>query len=756
MFARARAAWLTYRVTDFPLASPALILLHSLLAPLIVCTNTLRDERGGKSMTDRSYATVASSPAEKSKVPSSQTRSMVVPPTPAKEPDPTVFRDLFRLLNVSDADVSALSSVFASIGCSSLEDLGFLQESDFTEFHASVPAMTKRKVLLIGEFIQRGGNLVDVECMNQIFSLVQTAKLTCSSIVSEKAKKCSTFVPTTTDSKQDILELNVGGNRFTTSRQTLCRVPGSFLEAMFSGRHEKPALKSQDGCYFIDRNGTHFQYILDFLRVGCVVALPPGEAPQEELAIEADFYGLSKLVESIRMPKIDVDAFLEDDVKSLRRKEDELRLAFRTRSIDNLDVHHGLIPLFCRDHGIRPLPIRHEPLDGAHDKSLMMDLRKRAPSGTAVTATNLAQFRSNFNRLHPNILHRLQNVLLEESIIIAGGSVLNALTATPGVRTEPWWGVKSDIDLFLHCNDRFEANRVAKRVFDAIAVDQETWVVLRARGVITIHNWAGTEAWNRHVDEKIQIVLRLYDSPVEVLLGFDCDCCCCAYDGQEVWVTPRWLYALRTGVNVLNPLHAWPNKASYELRLTKYAYRGFAILVPGLDWKRVDMNTIRKKPLRKLNGLARLAKISLEMELPRESGMYVYAYPREPATIDNLRGHFHEEYSEIEKLCAGASGYDEDIEDLIIPSVYCDGDPSGYMWLDYVGGDSANFPLAADCREEAWEEIDDASENPVENVPDLLYSAWETEKRSREYLNATLDKYDLDNLYYHAAYEPSS
>jgi hypothetical protein len=37
----------------------------------------------------------------------------------------------------------------------------------------------------------------------------------------------------------------------------------------------------------------------------------------------------------------------------------------------------------------------------------------------------------------------------------------------------------------------------------------------------------------------IQIILRLYKSPAEVLLGFDIDCCCFAFDGKNVWTLPR-------------------------------------------------------------------------------------------------------------------------------------------------------------------------------------------------------------------------
>jgi len=51
------------------------------------------------------------------------------------------------------------------------------------------------------------------------------------------------------------INLNVGGVKFTTSRDSLCRFEGSYLEAMFSGRHSMEELKMEDGSYFIDRDG---------------------------------------------------------------------------------------------------------------------------------------------------------------------------------------------------------------------------------------------------------------------------------------------------------------------------------------------------------------------------------------------------------------------------------------------------------------------------------------------------------------------
>ena len=60
------------------------------------------------------------------------------------------------------------------------------------------------------------------------------------------------------------IKLDIGGHLYTTSTLTLTKDPQSMLAAMFSGRHS--VKKEEDGSYFIDRDGTHFRYILNYLR----------------------------------------------------------------------------------------------------------------------------------------------------------------------------------------------------------------------------------------------------------------------------------------------------------------------------------------------------------------------------------------------------------------------------------------------------------------------------------------------------------
>jgi N-acetylneuraminic acid mutarotase len=70
------------------------------------------------------------------------------------------------------------------------------------------------------------------------------------------------------DAQQGRVVLDIGGYRYTTSVQTLRRLPGTFFDAYFSGRYTMD--RSEDGCIFIDRDGKHFGQVLEYLRDGVV------------------------------------------------------------------------------------------------------------------------------------------------------------------------------------------------------------------------------------------------------------------------------------------------------------------------------------------------------------------------------------------------------------------------------------------------------------------------------------------------------
>lgn len=90
----------------------------------------------------------------------------------------------------------------------------------------------------------------------------------------------------------EIVRLNVGGQLFTTLRSTLCSVPGSMLEAMFSGRFGIPAMRDDSGAYFLDRDPIYFEFILSYLRDPR--NRPSAKSNQSRLGIlrEFEYFGL--------------------------------------------------------------------------------------------------------------------------------------------------------------------------------------------------------------------------------------------------------------------------------------------------------------------------------------------------------------------------------------------------------------------------------------------------------------------------------
>ncbi|KAL1114807.1 hypothetical protein AAG570_007631 [Ranatra chinensis] len=92
----------------------------------------------------------------------------------------------------------------------------------------------------------------------------------------------------------DIIHLNVGGTRFSTSRQTLSWIPDSFFTALLSGRIS--SLKDETGAIFIDRDPKLFTTILNYLRTRDIDLSNCDICP---LRHEAEFYGIAPLVKRL-------------------------------------------------------------------------------------------------------------------------------------------------------------------------------------------------------------------------------------------------------------------------------------------------------------------------------------------------------------------------------------------------------------------------------------------------------------------------
>ncbi|XP_069828219.1 potassium channel regulatory protein [Dendropsophus ebraccatus] len=97
-------------------------------------------------------------------------------------------------------------------------------------------------------------------------------------------------------SNPEVITLNVGGMMFTTLTSTLVRFPESKFVHMLDGTDRD--FRIVNGQYFVDRDGTLFNYILDYLRTS-QLTLPSDFSDYERLQREAEFYQIISLAEQL-------------------------------------------------------------------------------------------------------------------------------------------------------------------------------------------------------------------------------------------------------------------------------------------------------------------------------------------------------------------------------------------------------------------------------------------------------------------------
>ena len=140
-----------------------------------------------------------------------------------------------------------------------------------------------------------------------------------------------------------IVNLNIGGNKFTTSLQTLQMDPKSMLGAMFSGRHL--LVRQDDGSIFLDRDGTHFRIILNYLRgnICSINQLPDDKLTLSDLLSEVDYYQLEGLRDILKpnekdrniIDQTELEKYFEIDENGW--KYPVKKLSFQNCRLDNLN-----------------------------------------------------------------------------------------------------------------------------------------------------------------------------------------------------------------------------------------------------------------------------------------------------------------------------------------------------------------------------------------------------------------------------------
>ena len=151
----------------------------------------------------------------------------------------------------------------------------------------------------------------------------------------------------------------------------------------------------------------------------------------------------------------------------------------------------------------------------------------------------------------------------------------------------------NDVDIFLSYADE----NIAKEILLTIFNNNEFSSFSISEGAFSFKMNVEGEMF------KIQIIKRLYQSPSEIIHGFDIDCSCILLTmDKKIFITERGLYSLKNQTNFINFDKLSP---SYEDRLYKYYKRGFSMWIPEIQFFKQNFIT-DFRPYQRLEGSLKL------------------------------------------------------------------------------------------------------------------------------------------------------
>uniref|UniRef100_A0A8H8CM48 Uncharacterized protein n=1 Tax=Psilocybe cubensis TaxID=181762 RepID=A0A8H8CM48_PSICU len=282
---------------------------------------------------------------------------------------------------------------------------------------------------------------------------------------------------------------------------------------------------------------------------------------------------------------------------------------------------------------------------------LPFHLRRR--KGVSCIVNDLDTFKANFILFTGHAFMKMRHW---NNVVVAGGSILACLGAQPddmdNVALNTLFNSNayksSDVDVFLYGLTPLAAKRRMLEIYDDIrAAIPHRSICIRKANTITIYT-----AWPHR---PVQIILRLYASPAEILAGFDIDSSCMLYNGDRVWLNCRALASLIRQCNTVDLSRRSP---SYEIRLVKYSERGMEIYIPFLRRDLIDPSFVYNKSLDRIPlGLPCLVVLEKRRDDP---DYYHKIFVRKNwASKNYLRKEPHlwpEDYDPVDRLLA--SNYD--------------------------------------------------------------------------------------------------
>ncbi|KAJ7775633.1 ankyrin repeat protein [Mycena maculata] len=301
-------------------------------------------------------------------------------------------------------------------------------------------------------------------------------------------------------------------------------------------------------------------------------------------------------------PGVQLDPVLKPSLED----ETQLRRLFATdkNNARLSNPHVGLVDVFDAPAEIRTTRARVVKDEADLNAQYVMPLSEtnRRKEGSPSMVSDIEEFQKNWNIFSEGSLSQL---LDWNNVVAAGGAVLACLTPLSDAAKVSKRSIRkyyhstvyptSDVDLFLWGLTPEQAEVKITKIYEAVR-DSVPWDVtcVRTKHTVSIHS--------QYPYRSVQIVLRLYSIPAEILAGFDIDAPCCAYDGSRVYANPRAIVAMMRQCNTVDVTRRSP---SYEVRLAKYSARTFEVHVPTLARADIDP-TIYERSIVRITGLARL------------------------------------------------------------------------------------------------------------------------------------------------------
>ena len=325
------------------------------------------------------------------------------------------------------------------------------------------------------------------------------------------------------------------------------------------------------------------------------------------------FLTLVKTIVSNSMSKI--AKVLSDDRSA--RKPSSKRVLHKLSEIIVKDWDYSLPTIPSPSQGYRPV-LRNAATQNSNSAGMSASVAQNVVqnlAGSSVTQrlknnmiTNITTFKTLFNKNYSSYLGQIDY----NNLLIAGGCISDILV-------QGNWG--GDVDMFIYGLDEKKATEKVSDLLTQIyqsfmdfyyeeykkehpeeedtesKIDEIT--VNAQRCIITLRNKnCITVRFDYKREMEIQIILRLYKDIGEILYGFDLGSSAVGYDGKDVFFSGLGKYSYEYFANIVDPSR---RSTTYELRLMKYFNRGFQIILPDLDIKKMRTDNFKYKEYEIIN-----------------------------------------------------------------------------------------------------------------------------------------------------------